>query len=207
MSAPSLPSGYDVAKHVRAGRVDCHLTVGFDQHQTHIPRFLVQLHYHVSAAPLTWEAIARMDHNETAATGHDVYHEGLHVDIARRQGDSVHLRLAHGTLPRNRGAVIRGCVEYFRREAGYFVDVYEGRRSPGRPPGWRSDGGEPARTFIRPNTVEGGMSREAPADETLSLEELSEVLADATDTTTEDLERQAAALEIAPPDEATVVDE
>ena len=207
MSAPSLPTGYDVAKHVRAGRSDCHLTVGFDRERSRIPRFLVQLHYQVSTDPVRWKAIARMDHNETSVTGHDVYREGLHVDIDRRSSDTLHLHLSHGPLPSNRGAVIRGCVDYFRREGDYFVDVYEERRSPGRPPGWRSDGGDSTRTFIRANPVEGGMSREAPAEDGLSPEELTELLADATDTDPEELERQAADLKIDPPDAATVVDE
>jgi hypothetical protein len=57
--------------------------------------------------------------------------------------------------------------------------------------------------------VEGDMSREAPAEDTvefLTPEELSEVLADATDTDTKEIERGAAELEIAPPEEADVVE-
>ena len=51
------------------------------------------------------------------------------------------------------------------------------------------------------------MSREAPTeDEVLTLEELSEILADATDTDPEEIERGAAELEIAPPEEADVVE-
>ena len=206
MSAPSLPTGYDVSKHVPAGRRDCLLTVGFDQHQQHIPRFLVQLHYRVATDPIEWTAIARMDHNETSTLGHDVYHEGLHVDVARRSQPTVHLQLTHAPLPRSRGSVIRGCANYLKREAEYFVDVFEERRSPGRPPSW-SDGGEPTPTFIPSRQVEGDMSREAPADaDMISDEELTELLADAEGTTPEEIERGAAELEIAPPEEATVVD-
>ena len=51
------------------------------------------------------------------------------------------------------------------------------------------------------------MSREAHAkDEVLTPEELSEVLADATDTDPEEIERGAAELEISPPEEADVVE-
>ncbi len=39
-----------------------------------------------------------MDHNEVSALGHDVYHEGLHVDVARRSQSTVHLQLAHAPL-------------------------------------------------------------------------------------------------------------
>jgi hypothetical protein len=207
MPVPSLPRGYDVATHVQAGRPDCHITVGFDQQQRQIPRFLVQLHYQVSTAPVGWEVIARMDHNETSTTGHDVYREGLHVDVARRSGSTVHLDVAHAPLPSNRGIVIRGCDEYLRREADYFIDVYEGRRSPGGPPRWSPDGGELPHTLICANLLPGGMSQESPVEDALTPEELSELLAEATGTTSEAIERGAAELEIAPPEEATVVDE
>jgi len=163
MSAPPLPTGYDVSKHVPAGRRDCLLTVGFDRHQQQIPRFLVQLHYRVATDPIGWMAIARMDHNETSALGHDVYREGLHVDVARRSQPIVHLRLAHAPLPISRGAVIRGCADYLKREAEYFVDVFEEHRLPGRPPSW-SDGDEPTPTFMASRRAERDMSREALAD-------------------------------------------
>ena len=206
MSTPSLPTGYDVSKHVPAGRRDCLLTVGFDRSERHIPRFLVQLHYRVATDPVEWTAIARMDHNETSALGHDVYHEGLHVDVARRSQPTVHLKLTHAPLTVSRGAVIRGCSNYLKREAQYFIDVFEERRSPGRPPSW-SDGGKPTPTFISSRRLEEDMSREAPADaDMVSDEELTELLADAEGTTPEEIERGAAELDIAPPEEATVVD-
>ena len=114
MPIPSLPSGYDVAKHVDVGRPDCHLTVGFDREQGRIPRFLILLHYQTDTDPVRWGELARMDHNETAALGHNVYREGLHVDISRRSGRTVHIDVPHAPLPSNRGAVIRACVDYLR---------------------------------------------------------------------------------------------
>jgi len=206
VTAPSLPAGYNITNHVQGRRPDCHITVGFDQQQRQIPRFLVQLHYQVSSDPVGWEAIARMDHNETSSTGHAVYNEGLHVDIERRSGGPVHLRIRHPPLPANRGIVLRGCVEYLRREADYFIDVYEGHRSPGSPPRWSSDGGEPSHTFICANLLPGDMSQESPVEDALTPEELSEVLAEATGTTPEVIERGAKDLDLAPPEEAIVVD-
>lgn len=206
MSTPSLPTGYDVSKHVHAGRSDCHLTVGFDRQRSHIPRFLVQLHYQVSTDPVRWKTIARMDHNETSAMGHDVYQEGLHVDVDRCSTRTVHLGAAHPPLPANRGYVVRGCVDYFRQELGYFIVVYEKRRRPGRPPRWSPDGGYSAGTFIRSNLLEDGMSREAPVEEDiLTVEELTELLAETTDTTPEEIDRGAGELNLAPPEEARVV--
>jgi len=207
MTAPSLPTGFDETRHVQAGRADCHVTVGFDQQGAHIPRFLVQLHYQVVTGPVQWAVIARMDHNETSATGHDVYREGLHVDVARRSKKTVHLRLSHAPLPANRGTVIRRCAEYLRQHADYFIDVYEERHHPGSAPNWQPDGGRSARGFISPNRVKAGMSQESPATDALSLAELSEELAEATDTTAETIEDGAAELDIEPPADATVVDE
>lgn len=207
MSVPSLPSGYDETRHVQAGRPDCHITVGFDQQQLQIPRFIVQLHYQTSTDPLEWSEIARMDHNETSVQGHDVYQEGLHVDVRRQSQSTVHLHVSHGRLPANRGKVIRRCAAYLRREGDYFIDVYTEQRPPGSPPSWRPDGGDSACTLISTDPLSGDMSQESPVEDALSLEELSEELAEATGTTAEEIERGAEEIEIAPPWEATIVDE
>ena len=50
------------------------------------------------------------------------------------------------------------------------------------------------------------MTQESPVEDALTLEELSEVLAEVEGTTPEEIERGAAGLEIAPPEEATVVE-
>ena len=56
--------------------------------------------------------------------------------------------------------------------------------------------------------VEHDMGREAPADDDIiSDEELTELLADAERVTPEEIKRSAAKLDIAPPREATVVDD
>lgn len=148
-----------------------------------------------------------MDHNETSVMGHDVYHEGLHVDVHRRSSSTVHLHVSHGSLPTSRGMVIRGCAEYLWREADYFIDVYEERHSPGSPPRWSPDGGEPTPMLIYLNLLAGDMSQEPSGDDALTLEELSELLAEVEGTTPEEIERGADELDIAPPDEATIVDE
>ena len=207
MTVPSLPVGYDETKHVLAGRSDCHITVGFDQQRRRIPAFLVQFHYQIEANPVRWIAIARMDHNETSTMGHDVYREGLHVDVARCSKETLHLQVPHVALPPSRGKVIRGCTGYLCDEADYFIGVYEERRSPGDPPQWSPDGGEPPHRFIPENTVKRNMSQESPVEDALTLEELSEVLAEVEGTTPEEIERGASELEIAPPEEAIIVEE
>ncbi len=101
--------------------------------------------------------------------------------------------------------VIRACVDYFKQHAGYFIDVYEGDRSPGYPPRW-PDGGESSPTLITSNPLQTNMNREEPTDEILSVDELTDELANATGATPEEIKRGAEDLDMAPPVEATVVD-
>lgn len=205
MNLPSPPAGYDVPKVVTASKSNCVLTVGFDRQPNHIPRFIVQLHYQINTNPIQWDAIARMEHNETAALGHDIYQEGLHVDVARRSQPPVKLHPSHSPLPTSRGQVIRACTDYLDANAGYFIDVYGGDASPGAPPRW-PDGGETL-TFIHTCGISGHMSQEPPAEEPISTDELTDLLADAEGTTPEAIERGAQEIEIAPPSDADIVDE
>jgi len=207
MTVPPLPEGYDHTKYVPVDRSELVITVGFDREGVYIPRFLVQLHYRIQVGPVEWIPIARMDHNETADTGHDIYTEGLHVDIRHQSTEGAHLEIPHERLDESRGAVIRQCVTYLSTEAAYFIEVYTGERDPDSPPSW-SDGG-PTRNLISPDLLEADMSQEPafPEEDVASLEELTELLAEATDTSPEEVERQAAEMEFPPPHEAAVVDE
>lgn len=138
---------------------------------------------------------------------HDVYNEGLHVDIARQAKPTVHLMLTHSLLPASRGEVIRRYADYFKREAEYFIDVYEECQPPRRPPSW-SDGGEPSPRFMPSQRVQKPMSHEVDADaDIISDEELTKLLAEAEGRTPKAIERGADEIEIALPEEATVVDE
>ena len=210
MAIPSLPAGYDVTKRVSTGRPDCHITVGFDREDAHIPRFLVLLYYQIDTDPLQWDAIARMDHNETAALGHDIYQEGLHVDIARRNESTVHVEISDDALPSIRGVVIRGCSNYLEENAQYFIDVFEDDRSAENPPTW-PDGGDSSHRLITTKPVSTDMShehpREEPSEEVISIDELTEILAEAEGVTPEEIEQGAEELDLAPPEEATVLDE
>lgn len=205
MGLPSLPSGFDVSKRLRTDRADCQLTVGFDRHRDRILRFLVQLQYQPADESGQWRAIARMDHNEIEATGHDVYQEGLHVDVERRSSPSLHLAFSGVTPPQRSGVLIRECVEYFRHETDYFVDVYEERRPPSRPPSW-SDGGNQTYRFISTNAIEEHMNQKSSEKEFVTVDELTELLAEAEDTTPEAIERGAEEFDIPPPEEATVIE-
>lgn len=142
MSGAPTPQGYDVSKAVPIAHPECLVTVGFDRQETHIPRFMVALQYLQSPVPLTWEMIARFDHNETSTDGHDLYDEGIHIDV-KTPTDEVTLHPPHQPLPADRGRLIRACVEYLEDHAQYFVDVSSGDVSPSNPPAW-PDGGDPS---------------------------------------------------------------
>lgn len=206
MSGPPTPSGYDVSKAVSTNRSDCMITVGFDQQQNHIPRFLVRLHYADPPDTKQWTEIARFDHNETSAKGHDVYREGLHIDVTTPSG-TVKLHPQHGGLPRNRGAVIRRCVDYLSDGAQYFIDVYEGDISPGGPPHWPDGGDEVSHMLIRLKSLQSDMSRDPEPKEVLSPEDLTELLAEATATSPDEVDRQAEDLELGSPHNAEVISE
>jgi hypothetical protein len=204
MSKAPTPLGYDVSKAVGISHPDCIVVVGFDREKNHIPRFLVRLHYRVSDAPVEWEAIARFDHNEDPNQGHNVYTEGLHIDVKAPSGWTK-IHPPHGPLPQNRGVVIRACVDYFDAETQYFIDVYNGTIAPGGPARW-PDGGIQPYTFVSPRSLIQCMSRESSHD-VLSSDELSDLLAEATGTSAEEIERRAAAVEIGPPEDAELVDD
>jgi hypothetical protein len=104
-------------------------------------------------------------------------------------------------------------VEYLVDEAQYFIDVYNGDISPGAPRRWPDGGSNPAHNVIsleprRSSRATMATDSEASGpDEPLSHDELSEVLAEATGTTPEEIERGADAIEIEPPEDAEVVSE
>lgn len=203
---PPLPTGYDRTKRVLTDRSDCVVTVGFDSTQTVLPRFLVRLHYVSGRGPVEWTVIARMDHNEVSPTGHDVYDEGLHVDIDRRTSREVTREPTHPPLPVSRGRVLRACVNYLNEHTDWFVDVYEERKGPDNPPHWSADGGS-ARTFFLVDDEERGVSEQNPVAEAITPAELSEVIAEETGETAEEIEQGAAEIDIEPPWEADSAEE
>lgn len=136
MTGAPLPSGFDVAKPVTCPGSDCQITVGFDVDRRHIPRFVVRLHYTTSYFPLNWTTIGRFDHNEAPMKGHNIYNQGLHIDVKPNGGNMVKVYPRHGPIPQSRGRVIRACSDYFQANYQYFIDVYDGTHPPARPPQW-----------------------------------------------------------------------
>lgn len=112
--------------------------MGISSDDGRITAFLVDLQYATDPVRRDFTQIARFDHNDTSAQGHDVRREGLRLDIERQTGGTVRLWPAKAPVPRNLGMVIRSCQEYLDENADFLVDVYEGRRRPETVPPWES---------------------------------------------------------------------
>ena len=91
-----------------------------------------------------------------------------------------------------------------------FVDVFEGDRSAANPTEW-PDGGESPHTLMSTKHANTDMSkeqtREDPSEEVISMDELTEILAEAEGVTPEEIEQGAEELDLAPPEEATLLNE
>jgi len=96
-------------------------------------------------------------------------------------------------------------VDYLVDEAKYFTDVYEGNISPGGPPHWPDGGDELSHMLIPLKSLRSRMSRDPEPEEALTPEDLTEVLAEATATGPDEIDRQAEDLEIGSPEDAEVV--
>lgn len=130
-------TGYEKQYVVETPRRGVRVAVGLDTTSGEVDRFLVQLRYDTAVLPLRTVDIARIDHNPTSPHGHDLYAEGLHVDVRCPDGSEVKARPPHSSLPAGAGALITACIEYYRSNVEYFVGVYEGDREPSDPPAWR----------------------------------------------------------------------
>jgi hypothetical protein len=110
----------------------CRIVVRFDKERGSLDRFAVQLQAQATPA---WKTIAQIDHAPRDANGHDLYVEGLHVDIYRRNGEELKLYPAHTSLPSDPGKLLRVCTDYLKGNVGWFWKVHRGHIEPGGPPG------------------------------------------------------------------------
>ena len=106
--------------------------------------------------------------------------------------------------------MIRGCTDYLEENTQYFIDVFEGDQSAANPPKW-PDGGKSPHTLMSTKTkhvntcMSKEESREGSSEEVISMDELTEILAEAEGVTPEEIEQGAEELDLAPPEEATVL--
>lgn len=130
------PSGYDDSFLISCSRGDCQVGVGLNKSGGDVTAFLVQLQYAKQYLPIQWTQIARFDHNPSNPSGHDIFDEGLHIDIVRKHGRDIKIMPAISHLPRNLSVVIDGCINYFDNNAKWFKDIYDGSQSPSGAPKW-----------------------------------------------------------------------
>lgn len=125
MAGPPQPSDYNTSKHVELDRSDAVIAVGFNTDETNtITKFYVGLLYYDKVrGPDHWHQAARFDHDATDNGGHDIYEEGLHVDMLKRDG-SKRKAVISDSPPSDVGFVVRSCVNYFKEHYEYFITAY-----------------------------------------------------------------------------------
>jgi len=131
MDSPWAP-GPDYGKSHTIDSYHQRIGVGFDRPRDSRGRFLVQLQHGRGRELRT---IAQVDHDPESPNGHDVYAEGLHVDVYGQDGQAdTTLYPDHPPLSRNLGRVIRRCVRYLDENNVYLRLVSRGDISPDDPP-------------------------------------------------------------------------
>lgn len=126
---------YEFVYRVHVNNSDDRIVVRFDKERGTIQRFAVQLQSSLSRYS-TLESIAQFDHDPQSLGGHDIYREGLHIDVYHQDGSVTKLWPNHPPLPASEGAILRRCVDYFKKHVEYFDQVHSGRIDPSDPPNW-----------------------------------------------------------------------
>lgn len=116
---------------------DCRIFVRMSKARGAVSRFAVQLQQY-SEVWGKWGTIAQFDHDPNSVSGHDVFAEGLHVDLYLQYASDMKIYPDHPPLRDfTVGGIIRACIDYFREHDSWFVKVCRGTNSPTEPPDWR----------------------------------------------------------------------
>lgn len=107
----------------------------FDTDSGSIVRFVAQLQKRTTYS--NYETVAQFDHDPDSPGGHDIYEEGLHLDVYRADGPVVKIYPSHPPLPRSLGVVLRNCTDYLREHSAWLMAVEIGAKSPSNPPNYR----------------------------------------------------------------------
>lgn len=95
--------------------------VRFDKRRGSITRFVVQLQRQTDAFEMDWRTFAQIDHEPNHVQGHDLYREGIHIDIYHEDGTSSKIRPSTGApLPTPGGVLLNMCKDYLVDNAEYF---------------------------------------------------------------------------------------
>lgn len=131
------PDGFQRSYVLSTADPECVLGIGFDVDRGVVKRFLVQLQLVVEQGSTVDRQIARIDHNPSNRTGHDVRIEGVHVDVVLPSGDERTLHPdGSEEVSRDLGLVIDQSIEYLRSNVEYFRRIHQGNPDTGGPPRW-----------------------------------------------------------------------
>lgn len=127
---------YDREYPVDCDHPQCHIYVRLAKDRGRLRRFAIQLQKYQELTP-KWETIAQFDHDPGADMGHDVFSEGLHIDLYLEYASDMKVYPSHPPLRDfSPGAVVRRCVDYFKEHDEWFLNVHRGLVAPDDPPHW-----------------------------------------------------------------------
>lgn len=130
------PTGYDVAYERPCSRGDCVIGIGWDVNKGDVIRFLVDLQYTDLLLSANYTQIARFDHNPSNPNGHDIYKEGIHIDVVQKDGPDIKFHPSHSHIPHDLGAVMRVCAEYLDDNASRLISIHKDGNSSPNLPSW-----------------------------------------------------------------------
>lgn len=120
-------------------RTDSRTRIGFDRWANEVLRFIVQLQYsdrYFGRTEPDWYTIAQFDHDPTGPHGHNIFEEGLHIDIYQNRRKAFVIEPPCEDLPSNLGTIIGRCKIYFEENLEYFIDIALERTDPQKVPPW-----------------------------------------------------------------------
>lgn len=71
-----------------------------------------------------WQPVARFDHQPHLLHGHDVYEEGLHMDLYDRDGSKRTVYPDYGPLPADTGRLLEFCKQRLREGCDHLLRAY-----------------------------------------------------------------------------------
>lgn len=101
------------------------IVVRFDKPRQRVTRFIVQLQRLTNVFESTWETFAQIDHEPANPQGHDLYREGIHVDVYHHNGQRSKIKSVptHASLPRPPIVLLHACKDYLIAYVDYWEHV------------------------------------------------------------------------------------
>lgn len=110
--------------------------IRYDKPQGSVTRFVVQLQHLVDVFTNQWETFAQIDHEPRNPKGHDLYQEGLHVDIYHTDGttSTIHPRPEQSSLPTPPIVLAYACKTYLCDHVDWFLAAADNQLALSSPP-------------------------------------------------------------------------